>query len=765
MAGARIEGVLRHIRDLAAPQPPDGRDDELLRAFTTRGDEAAFAALVRRHGPLVLGVCRRALGSLHDAEDAFQATFLLLARNAASIRKAQSLASWLHGVALRIAADIRKAAARRRKREAQASPTPPANPAWEAAWREVQTLLDEEIGRLPETYRAPFVLCCLENLSRAEAACQLGLKEGTVWSRLAQARHLLRRRLARRGVTLSALLAAVALSRNAAPAAVSRAVVAATVRAVVDQGLNAGSTTTRAAALAEGAMRAMTMTRLKAAATALLVVGVFGAGAGLATRQVLAARLPAEPPPTARPAEAPQQQPPEGRTQPPGADHYARRLWAVTDVVLQNHLNPPPRGDMLLAGAQALLEAAGVTPPADFRRRVAEANTREQLQAALEAVWPRPGGGRDLAPEKLDAALSAGLLASIPGGPTFLTADYLKVVDQLAGNRYVGIGIQIRANKDEQYPQIVNPFRGGPAHRAGARPGDLIVEVDGRTTHGIELQKAVEWLRGEEGTPVTVVVRQPKADESRTLPMTRGVVPIDSVLGYRRAADGRWQYRIDPSDRIGYVRLNAINSSTLHELRRAEAAIRAEGVRALVLDLRAGAGQGELHHTDLLADGLLDGGLMWRLRGAGGRIKEYRADRECLFRGWPLAVLVDGQISSGTYGAFIAALQDNGRAVLVGEPTQYDGSVKSAVRLPDGWALVLPTGVLERAADGRGWPVQPDHLVKLDKAQGAAVEQWLRQKELTELPAGADDRPPDDAQLRRAVELLRPLNNASPKRR
>jgi carboxyl-terminal processing protease len=421
---------------------------------------------------------------------------------------------------------------------------------------------------------------------------------------------------------------------------------------------------------------------------------------------------------------------------------------------------------MLLAGAKALLEAAGVTPPADFRRRVAEAATREQFQAALEAVWPRPEGGHDLTPEKLDAALFAGLLASIPGGPNLLTADSLTIIDQLGGNRYVGIGIQIRANKEEQYPQIVNPFRGGPAHQAGARPGDLIVAVDGRSTHSIELQKTVEWLRGEEGTQVTVVVKQPKSDETRTLSMTRGVVPIDSVYGYRRTAEGRWQYRIDPADPVGYVRLSAINSSTLHELRRAEGLMRAEGVRALVLDLRGDGGQGDLHHADLLADGLLDGGLMWRLRGTGGRVKEYWADRECLFRGWPLAILVDGRISSGVYGAFIAALQDNGRAVLVGEPTQYGGSVKSVVRLPDGpGALVLPTGVLERAADGRGWPVQPDHLVKLDKAQGAAVEQWLRQKELTELPTGADNRPPDDPQLRKAVELLRPVNNASPKRR
>src|SRR5262245_45242373 len=120
MANAQYEGVLRHIRGLARPQPPGAlADGDLLRAFAARGDHGAFTALVRRHGPMVLGVCRRLLPQLPDAEDAFQATFILLARHAASIRKAESLASWLHGVAHRMAADIRKADARRRRREAR----------------------------------------------------------------------------------------------------------------------------------------------------------------------------------------------------------------------------------------------------------------------------------------------------------------------------------------------------------------------------------------------------------------------------------------------------------------------------------------------------------------------------------------------------------------------------------------------------------------------------------------------------------------------
>jgi RNA polymerase sigma factor (sigma-70 family) len=163
--------VLRYLRDLAAPMGArEQTDSELLSAYCAQQDQAAFAALVQRHGSLVMAVCGRVLPRVEDREDAFQATFLALARDAASVRKRESIASWLHGVARHIALDARRAASRRNKYEEQAMTTPAMNPAWEAAWREVQVVLDEEIQRLPEKYREPFVLCCLENQPRAEAA-------------------------------------------------------------------------------------------------------------------------------------------------------------------------------------------------------------------------------------------------------------------------------------------------------------------------------------------------------------------------------------------------------------------------------------------------------------------------------------------------------------------------------------------------------------------------------------------------------------------
>src|SRR5947208_7242539 len=209
MHAAKFNRVARQVRAMAIAPAGGPTDRQLLQGFCARGEQAPFAELVGRDGPMVLRVCRRVLRHEQDAEDAFQATFLVLARKAGSVRKAEALASWLHGVAHRVALRAKRDAGRRRAHEREVQPMP-AGATSEADWREVQSALDEEIRALPERYRAPFVLCFLEGKSRAEAAAELGLKEGTVWSRLTQARELLRERLGRRGIALPALLAAVA---------------------------------------------------------------------------------------------------------------------------------------------------------------------------------------------------------------------------------------------------------------------------------------------------------------------------------------------------------------------------------------------------------------------------------------------------------------------------------------------------------------------------------------------------------------------------
>jgi RNA polymerase sigma factor (sigma-70 family) len=206
---------LRHLREIAVSADAGRLDAELLERFVASNDAAAFARLVERHGPVVLGVCRRVLRNHHDAEDAVQATFLVLARKARDIRQRGALAGWLYRVAYHLSVKLRAAA--RRRREWERKPTrarqEPADD--RSAPEDLRIVLDEELDQLPEKYRAPLQLCCLTGYTREEAAERLGCTPGAVKMRLERGRHLLRSRLARRGVTVSTALLAAFLAQPA----------------------------------------------------------------------------------------------------------------------------------------------------------------------------------------------------------------------------------------------------------------------------------------------------------------------------------------------------------------------------------------------------------------------------------------------------------------------------------------------------------------------------------------------------------------------
>jgi RNA polymerase sigma factor (sigma-70 family) len=205
-------------------------DGELLERFVNGGDEAAFEGLVRRHGPMVLGLCRRALRDNHEAEDAFQATFLVLVRNARTIRKRESLASWLYGVARRVTRRA-QTGAKRRSLVLHGEATVAIGPDLDHDRFELRPILHDEVERLPEKYRAPIVLCYLEGQSHEEAAKQLDWPIGTVKGRLSRARSMLQSRLVRRGVALS--LGLVAFLEDEASAGVPELLVEATVQSAV----------------------------------------------------------------------------------------------------------------------------------------------------------------------------------------------------------------------------------------------------------------------------------------------------------------------------------------------------------------------------------------------------------------------------------------------------------------------------------------------------------------------------------------------------
>jgi len=257
-------------------------DSQLLTEFLDRKSDAAFEELARRHTPLVMGVCRRLLKDPHEAEDAFQATFVVLARSARGLRKRGSIASWLHGVALRVSRNAIRAAATRREHERRAADMAKSEP--RASWDDLAPVLDGELDRLPGRLRAPVVLCYLEGKTTEQAAGELGWTHATLRGRLAKARETLRERVSRRGVVVGAALFATLLTENASAAAppallastVGAATAAASAATVATAGIASG-----VAAVAQQTLAGMAFAKVKLAVAGFLAALCLASGTAL----------------------------------------------------------------------------------------------------------------------------------------------------------------------------------------------------------------------------------------------------------------------------------------------------------------------------------------------------------------------------------------------------------------------------------------------------------------------------------------------------
>ena len=263
-------------------------DAQLLTRFADSHEETAFAALVQRHGPMVLGVCRRLLQHQQEAEDAFQATFLVLARRAGQIREREAVASWLYGVASRLAAKLRCQASQRREKEKQYQRLPAPQPGADllsfVIWQELRPVLDEELGRLPEKYRSPLVLCYLEGKSHDEAAAELGWPKGSMSRRMDKARDLLRNRLVRRGITLPAGVVFALLAQHQCSLAepLAQHTMSAALAFVAPSATVTGSLSPSVATLAQGALHTMSSWSIgKLTAGSFLLLALLGGTTGM----------------------------------------------------------------------------------------------------------------------------------------------------------------------------------------------------------------------------------------------------------------------------------------------------------------------------------------------------------------------------------------------------------------------------------------------------------------------------------------------------
>jgi RNA polymerase sigma factor (sigma-70 family) len=362
MAGEHLGTLLRLLRRHAGEEVGGALSDgQLLERFVGGRDQAAFETLFWRHGPMVLAVCRRLLGPA-DAEDAFQATFLVLVRKAASIGRREAVGAWLYRVAYRVALRARSSA-----RPAMDLPPegPPAAPDEEAAaWRDLRPLLDEAIAGLPEKYRAPVVLCYLEGRTNEEAARELGCPKGTVAVRLMRARERLRRRLERCRLLLPAALLAVVLSGRARAEPVEAALAGTTIKAALGAaagGTMTGAASAHAAALAQGAMRAMYLRKMKLTVAFLIALGVI-VGGGVWWQQHAANAAPPGKEEPAKPAPGPAapagvRDDPAGK---PATEKEERR--DLVDVA------SPREGIVLFVGSEVTLKPGEKAPAGAFKQ-------------------------------------------------------------------------------------------------------------------------------------------------------------------------------------------------------------------------------------------------------------------------------------------------------------------------------------------------------------------------------------------------------------
>jgi C-terminal peptidase prc len=369
----------------------------------------------------------------------------------------------------------------------------------------------------------------------------------------------------------------------------------------------------------------------------------------------------------------------------------ARQTLAAIDVFAEHHIVAPPRQEIVRQVIFAMREAAKLERPLGLGPRLGKLSSDEEFLALLPQEWEQVQAAL-LADKENEAAgtvmlrsLQSVLLAA-PGRNAISGSDAHRVQEQLAANRYVGIGIAIGGARDGEPPRMLQVFPAGPAHAAGAKQQDAILEVDGKSTEGLSLAAVVQALRGLEGTEVELLLQQ-NDEAPRRYTVNRGVVPIPHTFHERVDREGI---------AIEVIRFNLITPATVSDLRKIEQEWTSPP-DAILLDLQRDSH--DLHHGVLLADALLDGGAIGRLVTADGS-RSFEAGREALFADIPLFVIVSGT-TSGALEWVAAALQDQGRATVIGQPTAGQAFVSESFDVPGtNLVLTLATGVLQRA-DGR----------------------------------------------------------------
>lgn len=371
----------------------------------------------------------------------------------------------------------------------------------------------------------------------------------------------------------------------------------------------------------------------------------------------------------------------------------ADRILDTIDFVYEHHIDPPTRQELLAAAVMELYGSNGTAENlaeklSAISREISDLS-RDEFRLYLEKVrdWPSRAYRNDGEPDYavLRAASRQAWLEGAHNTHLRIGSNQAddddEVSRQMQENRYVGIGIRFTVasahNDGARYPLALSVFPRGPAYAAGMRDGDLLLSIDGDSMEDVEITEFIPRLRGQEGKPVTIEVCQPDETETRTLRFKRGVVPRVVIKGWEELDYGQWDHRV--SDEIAYAQFLEIGSSTMHDLKAVEASLSGMEEALLVLDLRH-VTQANRHHTVLLADSLLDGGEIGTVATLKG-VRTYHADRDCLFRGWTLAVIIDENVS-GLTEWLAASLKTNRDAIIAGTRSAGYPYEREPVTLP-----------------------------------------------------------------------------------
>jgi carboxyl-terminal processing protease len=347
----------------------------------------------------------------------------------------------------------------------------------------------------------------------------------------------------------------------------------------------------------------------------------------------------------------------------------------------------------------------------------------------VQSHYVRPVDRREL----LESALK-GMLQNLDPHSSFInTAEWRQFRKQIEG-RFGGIGIQVGMDPDAQRLKVIAPMVGTPAYQSGILAGDLIMEIDGVSTEGMNPDKAVEVLTGRPGTPVTLTVLHENEEKTEKITITRAIIDVPSVLGDSRKADDSWDFMYDKESKIGYVRISSFIQNTTDELKRALQQLKAEGMRGLVLDLRDNPG-GLLGTAVEISDLFITDGVIVSTKGRNTPTKSYEAEKEGTYEGFPMVVLVN-QNSASAAEIVSACLQDHKRARIVGQRTYGKGSVQNIIELEDGNSVLKLTVATYQRPSGKNihrfknakptdeWGVSPDPGLEV-RVTGRDYEEWF----------------------------------------